>query len=208
MALTTYAGLKSAIADWLDRADLTSVIDDFIDLAETDIARELRVAEMVTSLSSAIASGVIAVPSGFLEFVNVQTDGTPAHPLRVTTPDRLIADFPLRSSSGRPLFIARQGANFIFGPYPDSAYTVSGTYYKKLTPLGDGTGGTVTTNYLTDEAPDLILAGSMMYAYEYLMDEQHAKYWAGKFSAALEAANLRDRRARLSRAQSLTTECR
>ena len=31
MALTTYAGLKASIADWLNRSDLTNQIDDFID---------------------------------------------------------------------------------------------------------------------------------------------------------------------------------
>jgi hypothetical protein len=35
MALTTYSGLKTALANWLNRTDLTSEIaDDFIKLAE------------------------------------------------------------------------------------------------------------------------------------------------------------------------------
>jgi hypothetical protein len=34
MAITTYSELKTAVADWLNRADLTSVIPDFIALAK------------------------------------------------------------------------------------------------------------------------------------------------------------------------------
>ena len=42
MAITTYAELKSSIANWLNRDDLTSVIPDFISLAEAQIARDVR----------------------------------------------------------------------------------------------------------------------------------------------------------------------
>ena len=42
MALDTYANLKTAIADFLNRDDLTSSIDDFIDLAEAQMNREVR----------------------------------------------------------------------------------------------------------------------------------------------------------------------
>ena len=42
MALTTYAELKASIADFLNRDDLTSVIPDFITLAEADMNRGLR----------------------------------------------------------------------------------------------------------------------------------------------------------------------
>ncbi len=42
MALSTYAELKTSIGDWLNRADLTAVIPDFISLAEAQVERTLR----------------------------------------------------------------------------------------------------------------------------------------------------------------------
>ena len=42
MSITTYAELKTAIADFLNRDDLSSVVDTFIDLAEARIQREIR----------------------------------------------------------------------------------------------------------------------------------------------------------------------
>ena len=42
MALTNYSELKSSIADFLNRDDLTSVIPTFISLAEAQFARDLR----------------------------------------------------------------------------------------------------------------------------------------------------------------------
>ena len=44
-----YAGLKLAIADWLDRPDLTNAIPNYIDLAEAKFQRKYR---SVTSLSN------------------------------------------------------------------------------------------------------------------------------------------------------------
>ncbi len=42
MAISTYAELKTSIANWLDREDLTDIIPDFIALAETRHKRELK----------------------------------------------------------------------------------------------------------------------------------------------------------------------
>ena len=42
MALTNYTGLKTSIADFLNRDDLTAVIPDFIALAESQINRDIR----------------------------------------------------------------------------------------------------------------------------------------------------------------------
>jgi len=43
MALTTYSELKTSIADWLNRSDLTTQIADFIALTEADFNSKLRV---------------------------------------------------------------------------------------------------------------------------------------------------------------------
>jgi hypothetical protein len=47
MAINTYASLKTTIANYLNRSDLTSYIGDFISLTESRLNRELRVREMV-----------------------------------------------------------------------------------------------------------------------------------------------------------------
>ena len=49
MALTNYSSLKTSIANWLNRSDLTSEIsDDFIKLVEADMNSKLRVRKMIT----------------------------------------------------------------------------------------------------------------------------------------------------------------
>jgi len=53
MALATYANLKTSIANWLNRTDLTTEIaEDFIVLAEKDFNSKLRIGRMIESNAS------------------------------------------------------------------------------------------------------------------------------------------------------------
>ena len=52
MAINTYDNLKTTIANYLNRSDLTSYIGDFITLTESRLNRELRVREMINTDTS------------------------------------------------------------------------------------------------------------------------------------------------------------
>ena len=52
MALDTYSNLKTTIANYLNRSDLTSNLGDFITLTEARLNRELRVREMINTDTS------------------------------------------------------------------------------------------------------------------------------------------------------------
>ena len=67
MALSTYDELKASIADFLNRDDLTSVIPDFIKLAETGMNREVRHWRMEKRATAQLDSQYTALPSDFLE---------------------------------------------------------------------------------------------------------------------------------------------
>ncbi len=69
MALSTYTELKSSLADWLNRSDLTSVIPDFISLAEAQIERQLRTRQMIVRATASFAAAAEygTVPDDFLE---------------------------------------------------------------------------------------------------------------------------------------------
>ena len=65
MALSTYTELKTAIANWLNRSDLTDEIsDDFIKLVEADYNSKLRVRKMIESKTDySINAETVAVPT-------------------------------------------------------------------------------------------------------------------------------------------------
>ena len=64
MALDTYTNLQSAIADWLNRSDLTSQIVDFISLAEgkMTILFALKSDENEATLSTVTGSRYVSLP--------------------------------------------------------------------------------------------------------------------------------------------------
>tara|TARA_R100001510_G_scaffold686_1_gene510 strand:- start:874 stop:1080 length:207 start_codon:yes stop_codon:yes gene_type:complete len=68
MAFDTFSNLKTAIANYLNRDDLTAFIGDFITLTESRLNRELRVREMISSdTSTTTVSGTqsYSLPTGF-----------------------------------------------------------------------------------------------------------------------------------------------
>ena len=54
MALDTFSGLKSSIADWINRDDLTSVVPSFIVLAEATFNRTIRTRDMVQRATASV----------------------------------------------------------------------------------------------------------------------------------------------------------
>jgi hypothetical protein len=177
-AITTFATLKTEVAAWLHRNDLTAAIPGFVQFAENRIYRDLRVRQMETSFTGAIASGVLAQPTGYLELKYAYVDGTPTGKLQRKDAEWIAANYPTRSASGKPKFIAREGSNFIFGPYPDADYTVNGSYYKRLTALSDD----ADANWLITDAPELLLFATLREAAPYLQDDPRIAVWESKYA--------------------------
>ncbi|TAE78733.1 MAG: hypothetical protein EAZ84_00410, partial [Verrucomicrobia bacterium] len=75
MSIDTYAELQSAIADWLDRQDMTAVIPSFISLAEADINRVLRDYRMEKRSTAQVDAQYSALPIDWLETIRVQIVG-------------------------------------------------------------------------------------------------------------------------------------
>ena len=63
--ITNYSTLKTAVADFMARDDLTTFIPNFIENAERKLYRTLNLRNEETALSVSISSGVATVPSDF-----------------------------------------------------------------------------------------------------------------------------------------------
>jgi len=194
MSITTYSELKTAVANWLNRADLTSYVADFVRLGEDRIYRELRIRAMETALSDTIASGVIAVPSDYIELKHAYVNGTPTRKLNRCDPEFIYDRYPLRSSNGKPSFIAREGSNFIFGPYPDSAYTIKGIYYARLSALSDSN----TTNWFVTNAPGILLYSALLQAEPFLKNDARMATWEAMYQNAKDGIEREERNEQFS----------
>lgn len=171
MSISNYSELQTAVANWLHRSDLGTVIPDLILFGEKRIFREVRIRDMETALSSTIASGVIAVPSDYLDLKFAYVDGNPTQQLQRATASQVYSQYPLRTSTAKPKYIAREASNFIFGPYPDADYTIKGVYYAEPTSIQTSTNAVFTAN------PDLYLFASLVEAAKYINDQQRLGLW-------------------------------
>lgn len=185
----TYAELKTAVASWLKRSDLTSYADDLILMGEKYIFRKARTADMEAALSVTIASGVAAVPADYVALKHAYIDGTPVGTVQMKSPGWIYENYPVRSSEGKPKFMAREASNFIFGPYPDSGYTLKGLYYKRLTAANASANALFTSN------PDLYLFAALAESVLFLKDDKRVAIWTAKRDQILNDINNEDKEA-------------
>ena len=197
MALSTYTELKDAVADWLDRSDLTARIPDFIALAEARISRELRIRAMEVRSIMDTSSGqkYFNLPGGYLQMRNIQLNTNPTQPLEYITPemlDRLYGS----NTTGKPRAYTLIGDEIQLSPIPDATYELEMAFYEKFTALGDGTAGTVTSNWLTINAPDIMLYGSLMEAEPFIKNDERITVWLQAYQdgiSKLQKADQQDR---------------
>ena len=79
MSIGTYAELKTSIANFLARDDLTAQIPDFIQLAEGRMSRELETREQEKRSTATLTSGdeYIALPTDMREVREVKLNTSP-----------------------------------------------------------------------------------------------------------------------------------
>lgn len=180
MSIGTYAELQSAVASWLDRSDLSARIPEFIALAEARIARKLRIREMETESDVTLVAGTrtAAVPTGFREVRRIYINSSPVRELKYMTPQDYWARYT-SVNSGRPVVFTVEGANFLFGPIPDSGYTAKVQHYKALDALSSTAHGVFTAN------PDVYLYGSLLAAEPFLKNDKRVGLWKAMFDEGL-----------------------
>tara|TARA_R100000654_G_scaffold66166_1_gene94269 strand:- start:210 stop:884 length:675 start_codon:yes stop_codon:yes gene_type:complete len=192
MALSTYTELKASIANFLNRSDLTSEIqDDFIKLTEADFNSKFRVRKMIAQSTFTIDSETEALPTGFLQVRDYYIlSGSTKHPLRYMTPSQM-DQVKGTSQTGIPQAYTILGDTFRFMPKPDASYSGVINYYKKFDALSD----TNTTNFILTDHPAIYLYGSLFHAANFLggFNPQQVQSWTQMYATALERLELNDR---------------
>lgn len=197
-----YNSLKQAVQDWFARSDLGNWIDYFIQIAEADIYRDIfalnqgkGVQPIESPLNVAISNGVAAVPSGYLgiKIALVSISGSTFEVER-RTPEFIYTQYPDQTASGTPQYMARVGQNFVFGPYPDSAYTITGIYWQKSAQLTTVN----STTWMTSTIPTILLAAVNRAAARFNKDEEAYGVWDSLYTQQLQSFILADKAEELS----------
>jgi hypothetical protein len=189
MSFATYSDLQTSIANYLARSDLTSIIPDFITLAENRLRRELRIRQMLKSVTTSTVSGdaTVELPSDFLEIRDFVVMTNPIQPLSYSSPSSLSND--LRTSEvGVPLSYTILASEFQLAPAPDGIYTLKMLYFAAPPYLSSSN----TTNVFLNIAPDGLLYGALVEAEPYLMNDARINTWGSMYDRAITSLTKSD----------------
>jgi hypothetical protein len=156
----SYATLKTDVADYLHRTDLTAKMGSFITLAEASLFRELFVKDTELIVSGVTTGEYGTLPADFGKVSRVTASvGDSEYNLNYKSPD-------YTTTLSYPESYALENNKIrIFGTSTGQAYTLY--YIPKLTALSDS-----NVNWLHDNAYDLYLYATALEAAKYIRDGQ------------------------------------
>lgn len=175
-----YTQLVQMIKDYVENTEATFVsqIPTFVRQTEERIFRSVLLPELRKHATLTATSGtpLLARPADFLApFSLAIVDAEGNHYLLLEKdPDFMREAYPSVSTLGLPRYYAQYDGDtpssdgrFIFGPTPDSAYSVALHYYYDPPSIVDE-----STSWLGDNAESLLLYGSLIEAYTFMKGEQ------------------------------------
>lgn len=185
--MTDYATLQSDVANFSARQNLASQIPTFIRLAESKIARKVRVLEMQTNTTLSVPdTGSIALPERFLGFRSVYFATIPplsgSAELDYVSPDQFheidINSTQITGIAQDGLYTIESG-NLLLTPKPGQGETtdVNVSYWQRFSTLSDVN----TTNWLLTNHFDIYLDITMAELNSFIQDTDMEVLWRTKF---------------------------
>lgn len=188
MGLANYSDLQTSIGNWIHRSDLTSVIPDFVSMAEARISRDLRLRKQMTTatLTATAGSPTVALPADWLSFENISVAANPDRNL-VYVPIEHIDSKYNSASSGIPAVYTIEGDDLILAPTPDSAYSLPVIYYARFPSLI-----TNSTNWLMTNHPNVYLFACLIEAAQYTYDNDKVQMFSARYNEGLQRLQAQD----------------
>jgi hypothetical protein len=179
----TYDDLKTNIENYLNRSDLGSVVDNFIDNTESEINRKLRHKDMIKRSQAVLDNQYSQLPGDWIGAINIDLQTGDPIPLFQQSLESLdLFRKSIDNTTGQPKYFAIDGDTIEVCPTPDKSYTIQMTYYAEVPALSS----TNNINFLSRMAPDVYLYGALKHASVYLMEDERIQFFAGQFEKALE----------------------
>ena len=170
-----------------------SVLNVFIENVENKVQKQLDLDAFRKFATSSFTTGspFITLPDDFdlergVQIVDTSTnDRTWAEQRDTTFIDEYNVD--RINNTGKPIYYANWDQNtLIFAPTPDSAYTVELWYNAKP----DHLTSTNTTTFLSNNAPEVLIYGTVAEAFSYLKNPTFVQLYEQKYSQAVQGLSV------------------
>ena len=189
----TYDSLTSMVLQYLERQDtaVVNAIPTFISLAEFEIAQEiktlgqLQVAESNMTMDNAL----LQKPARWRKTVSmsITVDGK-KQPVYLRKYEYLKNYWPDDTQTDVPLYYAdTDWDHWYLAPTPALAYPMEVLFYERISPLSSVN----QTNWLTQNAPNAMLFGTLLQAMPFLKNDQR-QIFQQKYTEALQALKKED----------------
>ena len=189
----TYDSLNSTVLQYLERQDqsVVNAIPTFITLCEFEIAQEIKTLGQLSVVTSNMSASnpVLQKPARWRKTVSMTILGaTEATPVLLRKFEYLKTYWPTVTLTGLPEFYADiDYDHWYFAPTPDQAYSFEVLYYERIQPLSSEN----QTNWLTQNAPNAMLYGTLLQAMPFLKNDARAIFQQ-KYSEAINALKTED----------------
>ncbi len=172
MGLSTYDELKAALADWLDREDLSGRTGDFIALAEARLNRLMGFSAMTVRVELEVGAGQaeLTAPADLRDALSLVRAGA-------------------GDGDGTAQGFRVEAGRLVLAPPPETPVRLVLTYRARPR-LSEA----APVNPVLAEHPDLYLFGALAEAAPFLRDGEMLAVFAARFDAALTEARMREAR--------------
>lgn len=192
MALSNYTELQAAIASYLARDDLTSVIPDFVRLAEAKFNRVLlhprmETRDTLTVNTLATDPEFLDLPTDFQTMRMVRLSGITGKPRLQFMSQTQMDDYRYSTDNvtGQPVYFTIVGDQIELAPTPNEDHDVEILYRADIPALASN-----STNWLLTLAPDLYLYGSLLEASPYIQNDERLGVWGSALATVLDQLNV------------------
>ena len=210
----TFTSLQTDVTSYCERggsttdADFNTQLPGFINLRERQIARELKIQGFINNVTATLQAslGVYAKPTRWRETVsmNIGTNLLTATtynqrvPLLPRSYEYCRSYWPNDTLTGTPKFYADYNyENYIIVPTPAEANPIEINFWE-LPVLLDASN---QTNWLTEYAPNALLHGTLVEAFNYLKNPEQAATWSAQYDRDMAGLSGEDLQKILDRAQ-------
>lgn len=189
----TYDSLTSTVLQYLERNDaaVVNAIPVFITLAEFEIAEQIKTLGQLQIAESTMtaADPLLQKPARWRKTVSMSvTVNGVKQPVLLRKYEYLKNYWPDSTQTDVPLFYADTNwDHWYLAPTPDQAYDFEVLYYERLAPLSS----TNQTNWLTQNAPNAMLFGTLLQAMPFLKNDQR-QIFQQKYTESLQALKAED----------------
>jgi hypothetical protein len=193
-----YNSLVTQLTNYLERDDpnLVASIPTFILLGQERIDKECKTLglEVYINGNFQINNSVIVKPNRWRNTITFSVgnglNNNVYNPILLRSYEFCRLYWPDDSQTAMPLYYADYAFNnWLVVPTPDQAYPIEISYMETTAPIDE----TNQTNWITDNAPDLLLYACLLETAPFLKDDERIQTWKLYYDASLAALNQEDK---------------